>query len=76
MSSLLLPFDPGNLHLGMTGCANCVWLAYVERLASHSHSRHVDFEEIRRLIEQDVTEAGVKEFLLNELKLKIPKTFQ
>lgn len=51
----------------MSGCSNCVWIAYAENLAKLS----VDGgEQAKKIIEQHVSDPCLKAFLLTELKMQ------
>lgn len=51
----------------MSGCNNCVWIAYAEELARLSKDGGV---EARLVIDKHVTDPLLKAFLLMELKLR------
>ncbi|XP_037090593.1 oxidoreductase-like domain-containing protein 1 [Pollicipes pollicipes] len=51
----------------MSGCANCVWIEYAERLAAHYRDGG---EAGRRAIEANVTDPSLKAFLLLELRTR------
>lgn len=51
----------------MSGCSNCVWIAYAETLAALSKDGG---EQAKKMIEQHVTDTSLKAFLLTELKMR------
>ena len=51
----------------MSGCANCVWIEYAERLADH----YADGGEAgRRAIQEHVHDPSLRAFLLLELRTR------
>lgn len=53
----------------MSGCSNCVWIAYAEELAKLSRDGG---EQARLAIEKNVTDPSLKAFLLTEIRMKNP----
>ena len=51
----------------MTGCPNCVWLAYAEELTEYFQDGG---EKAAREIEDNVTDSNVKAYLMHELRMK------
>ncbi|RZC38125.1 Oxidored-like domain containing protein [Asbolus verrucosus] len=51
----------------MTGCANCVWLEYAEKLSRYYQDGG---EEAAKQINERVTDPNMKAFLLHELRMK------
>ncbi|KAG0729472.1 Oxidoreductase-like domain-containing protein 1 [Chionoecetes opilio] len=50
-----------------SGCANCVWVEYAERLADHyCDGGH----EAQKMIEREVTDPSLKAYILMEVRLK------
>jgi hypothetical protein len=51
----------------MSGCANCVWLEYAEKLSRYYRDGG---EEAFKKIQEKVTDPNMKAFLLHELRMK------
>jgi len=51
----------------MSGCSNCVWIAYAENLAKLSVEGG---EQAIKIIEQHVSDPCLKAFLLTELRMR------
>lgn len=51
----------------MSGCSNCVWIAYAENLAKLSIDGG---SQAVKIIEQNVTDPCLKAFLLTELRMR------
>ena len=50
-----------------SGCPNCVWVEYAEKLADYYADGGVEAEKI---IERDVTDPSLKAYILMEVRLK------
>lgn len=54
----------------MSGCANCVWLDYAEKLNEYFKDGG---EKAIKEIEEKITDANVKSFLLHEIRMRNKK---
>lgn len=63
--------SPGLLDLPTTccgsGCHNCVWVSYAEKLAEHYCDGGLEAE---RTIEKEVTDPSLKAYILMEVRMK------
>lgn len=50
-----------------SGCPNCVWVEYAEKLADHYCDGGMEAEKI---IEKEVTDPNLKAYILMEVRLK------
>lgn len=51
----------------MSGCPNCVWLEYAEKLSAYFHDGG---ERALKVINEKVQDANVRAFLLHELRMR------
>lgn len=61
-----LPEEPTNCC--MSGCANCVWIEYAEKVKEIVAD--IDSEEVRNMVLNKIQDPNLKTFLSMELKLK------
>ena len=56
----------------MSGCANCVWLAYAEEMISYYEvlGKKLEMSELLKTLDDNVEDPMVKAFLTMELKSK------